>query len=186
MKKSFQILILAVLYLLLTAKSCDNGEEWTRKREQENAEHVRDSIAKVFRSDSLDASALRAYELTASQKLRDLADYTRVIGDSASPKEFREKAEGMAKGLLRPGEKLPVNLRANRPDSIWISRPLERQSDTLYSGELGFSTKDASGKEKAKRHFSSARISVLKQQKIFGADTVYAWKVLLGDFHCRE
>jgi hypothetical protein len=183
MRTRWKILLLGLSYLLLTAKSCDNGEEWARSREQAAVQSARDSISRFYRADSLDPSECKAFELSAMLKLRDLNDYLKIMGDSATAREFRKKAEGMALSLLYPGEKVPISLRMVRFDSIRVSQPLERKSDSLYSGELTFSRESQTRKEKEKQQISSAGIKVVRQKQVFGSDTVTAWKVFLGEFH---
>lgn len=71
-------------------------------------------------------------------------------------------------------------------DSIWVQEELSGVSDTHYIGELGlFSDKLISGHQliSDKNKIGKVTINAMKQQKIFGQDTLKTWDVFLGDIH---
>lgn len=185
MRKFFRILPLVILYLLLSAKSCDNNEQDSRLMERSDAAKARDSITSVFGTGDLDQASLRAFEITAKLKLNDLADYLKIINDSTADKSFKDKAHEMATLLFLPGKHVPAYKPGVVFDSVMVKDPLQRKCDTLYSGQLNFTLRFAGSDAKEKKNTlvqtKTIDIFTVKREKIFGRDTVKVWNVLLGD-----
>lgn len=185
MKRFINILPLLVLYLLLCSKSCNENEQGEALREKNKAVQSRDSITSVFQSEKLDQPELRAFEVTARLKLIDLADYLKIINDSAASRAFKQKAEEMARALFIPGKTIPTRLSGIIFDSIKISRQLERKNDSMYSGQLiitvNLAASDAQKRPSPGTCNRTVDIFALKQEKVFGKDTIRVWNVLLGD-----
>jgi hypothetical protein len=185
MRRIFKILPLILIYFIVGAKSCDNNEQVTRMNEQKKDLQARDSISSAFEKDTLSGVSLRAFEVTAQLKLNDLADYLKIMNDSTAGKAFKEKAGNMADALFLPGKKAPGFISGVIFDSVWVSRALQRVSDSVYSGQLSFTIRlPHSIKSKREIHPVKTKIVdifTLKQEKIFGKDTVKVWNVLIGD-----
>ena len=185
MRKIFNLLTLILVYFIVSAKSCDNNEQFTRQSEQKQALQARDSITSAFEKDTLSETSLRAFEVTAQLKLNDLADYIKILNDSSADKAFKEKAGEMAAALIIPGKKVPGFLSGVIVDSVRVSRALQRMNDSMYSGQLSF-TIQPSHSFKSKRDIPKVKTKIvdiftLKQEKVFGKDTIRVWNVLLGD-----
>jgi len=185
MKRFINILPLLVLYLLLSSKSCDENEPGNALSEKNEAAHARDSITSVFESAELSQPELRAFEVTARLKLYDLADYLKLLGDSLAGEAFRQKAGEMARNLFIPGKTPPSGLSGMVFDSIKVLKKLERLNDSLYSGQLSFTVNladsDAGRRSSSRAGYRTVNIFALKQEKVFGKDTIRVWNVLLGD-----
>jgi hypothetical protein len=166
MKRSLRLSALVVLYLLFSAKSCDQQEEFDGARQQRATEAAKDSIVSVFGSDTLTALTLTAFEETAKLKFADLFDYLDILSDTSAAPAFKEQAGQMARELFISEYSFP---RFARPDSIWVMEHLHRVSDSLLTGRLGFSPNGSVG------------FLALKRNKIFGTDTLKVWNVLLGE-----
>ena len=185
MRRFFRILPLVIIYLLSSAKSCNDNEQDSRLMEKSDAAKARDSITSVFGSGDLDQASLRAFEITAKLKLNDLADYLKIMNDSAAGKSFKDKAREMADLLFLPGKHMPVYKPGVGFDSVRVTKPLQRECDTLYSGRLDFTLRftgaDAAEKKNTLAQTKTIDIFTVKREKIFGRDTVRVWNVFLGD-----
>jgi hypothetical protein len=174
-----------ILYLLLSSKSCDSNEQNSARRDKNKAEQSRDSITSVFGSEKLDQPELKAFEVTARLKLNDLADYLKILNDSAADQAFKQKAGEMASSLFIPGKTVPSGLLGIVFDSIRVTRSLERLNDSIYSGVLSFTFRlpASAGKSRPSSGACSKVVDIfaLKQEKVFGKDTIRVWNVLLGD-----
>jgi len=184
MRRFFQISALIFVYFIVCGKSCDSNEQFTHELEKNQANRNRDSITSVFQSDSLGQPVLRAFEATARIKLTDLSDYLKVMNDSTAEKAFKEKAAEMARALCIPGKEIPVRMKGVAVDSIRVFKTLQRLSDSVYAGKLCFKamlpTKQ-SGSDHLQANIRFADIFALKQDKVFGRDTLTIWNVLIGD-----
>jgi len=176
---------LIIIYFIASAESCDNNGQFTREIEQKNAFQARDSIASAFEKDTLSEASLRAFEVTAQLKLNDLADYLRIMNDSTANEAFKEKAGKMAEALFIPGKKVPGFLSGIVSDSVRVSRAFRQMNDSLCSGQLSLSIRyphfSKSKKDIPQVKTKIVDIFTVKQEKIFGRDTIKVWNVLLGD-----
>jgi len=187
MSRIIKILTLILIYFIVSAKGCDHNEQDTGGLDQNQAQKVKDSITSMFETDTLSQASLRAFEATARLKLNDLTDYLKIINDSLADKAFKDKAREMAMALFVYGKKAPDNFQGVDFDSVSVSRGLQRYSDTVYSGQLVVKVRwpnNAGVKGKIPPvKILTVEIFALKQEKIFGKDTVKVWNVLLGDIH---
>ncbi len=185
MRRFFQISALILVYFIVCGKSCDSNEQLTREQEKNRATRDRDSITSVFQSDSLDQPALRAFEATACIKLGDLCDYLKVMNDSTADKAFKEKAGAMALALCYPGKEVTARMKGVVVDSIRVFKTLQRLSDSVYYGQLSFMAAMPDARQAVRNHSQPktrfADIFALKQDKVFGRDTLKIWNVLIGD-----
>ncbi len=185
MRRFFRILPLVIIYFLCSAKGCNDNEQDSSLHEESDAARSRDSITSVFGSGNLDQASLRAFEVTAKSKLNDLADYLKIMNDSSAGKSFRYKAGEMAHSLFLNVNHMPASLKEVEFDSIRVKEPLQRESDTVYSGQLDFTLRftGAGNREKKNTLVQTKTIDIftVKREKIFGRDTVKVWNVFLGD-----
>lgn len=204
-KISAVILILFVIY----APSCVD-EQAKALREEAILNETKNDIREEFETDYLTESTLFAYETTAKQKLSDLADYLQIMTDTSLDMSFRGKAGDMIKNTFlsenvtlayTEPDKVPVKeLKVRRLikkglenklphlpytfDSINIDEPLHRIDNTTYSGVLSFSqnfTDPAIPEQIIKSIKRSTDFWVVKEDKIFGTDSLKIWNVRLGD-----
>lgn len=186
MRRIFKILPLVIIYFIACAKSCNDNEERSLEMEKLQAAVARDSISSLFETARLDQSTLRAFEVTAGLKLKDLSDYLSVLNDSNTEKAFREKAGRMAESMFVRGKEPPDFPKGTIFDSIMVAKPLEKVSDTLYSGRMSLLARlDLKGSAKTNTPTASRRsvdFFIVKQRKVFGNDTLKVWTVLFGEF----
>jgi hypothetical protein len=171
---------------------------------------TRNDIRAEFETDYLSETSLFAYETTARQKLSDFVDYLHTLADTSLDMSFRQNAGEMIKStfitenvevqLSQPGDKWSKKLEIKKlvkkglkdelsfldfsVDSIRVIQPLQRIGDDSYSGKLKFSQNfynpDNSGTE-TKTVSRSLNVFVIKEDKIFGSDTLRVWSVKLGE-----
>jgi len=210
MKNFFHISALILLYLLFTAKSCDDREQADKIHEQVGIAKTRDSIISVFSPDSLSMASLRAFETAAMIRLSDFNDYLAILGDTSIDKSFRDEARKMIKNLFisensvlelkdpdDPGRReVPVRqlmagsgasamFGAIIPDSTGVKQSLQRTGDSIYTGTLSYVYVPA-GKHTVKHQnrmlgTGITGFVVTKHEKKFGAETLMVWDVFLGN-----
>ena len=211
MKRVFHISSLIFLYLLITAKSCDNHERSDDARDQVRLTSTRDSILSTFESDTLSNASLRAFEVTARINLSDFNDYLTILNDTSVAGIFREKAREMirmlfisensvlrftnpdnlgkreisVKQLLAYGKGCSIPFGKIITDSIRIERSLHQAGDSIYVGKLSFSYIPAMEKtsKKLKQALAVGTVDfiVTKHEKNFGKDTLMIWDIFLGN-----
>ncbi|MCX6277988.1 MAG: hypothetical protein NT004_07810 [Bacteroidetes bacterium] len=209
MKTIFKISALLALYLLTTAKSCDNREQNEEARETARFQTIHDSLTVASKNDSIDEAAKFAFETSACQKVYDLADYLIILADKNTGEQFVKKTAELTRHLFissaetlnfsfpeNPVENNFLSKRmkdagfknVNIPDgvvfdSVWVKQKLLQVNDSLYAGKLGVSAlTGATAVENGKlRHLLSVDFYVVKREKIFGGSIHKIWTVLLGD-----
>lgn len=183
MKRFLKILPLILIYLLSTAKSCDDGERSNKVAEEILVTQTKDSIGHAFDSRTLDEPSLRAFEASALIKMNDLSDYIRIICDTTADPAFRKKAGEMVAGLFIKGKSLPEKLMGAVFDSVFVLNPLKSSGDSMYSGQLGFRlTNYYAGLKMPGTYSGVIDIYTIKQKKVFGKDTIPVWNVFLASF----
>ena len=210
MERRVKILFLALVYMMLSGKSCvdeSNHLAWQEKQ----AEMAIDSIRLEFGAGYLSEEARFAAEKSAITKLKDLESYLEIYTDVSLDTLFRVKAgemicdlffsEGcrLSFGPMKNDNMKSVTLgefiekgfgqdilRAGLVyDSIRVQEPLQKSSEEAYSGKLA-------AIQTVIIHFSadsiiSPAIPVTvdfissKQVKIIGQDTLKVWEEKLGD-----
>jgi len=211
MRRLLYIPTLILLYLLFTAKSCDNQERADDVSEQKQITLSQDSIRSNFESDTLSNASLRAFEGMGGMKLADLGDYLMILGDTAVAETFREKAREMIRGLFlsensvvrltgqeNPGiREVSVNTLLNPvkgnpvisgkiiPDSVRVKQPLKWIGKAIYAGTLSFAyiPEDKMNKNGPGPASVSGTVDFLvtRHEKNFGKDTLMIWDVFLGN-----
>jgi len=209
MSKYLKISIIVLALFTAYAPSC--GEEGAMHiREEMALNETRNIIRNEFETDYLTETSLFAYETIAKQKLSDLAEYLQIMTDTSLDMSFRVKAGDLIKNTFRsenvmlrcveqdgrPVKELKVRLLIRKGlknklpyqtytfDSISIYKPLHRIDNTTYSGVLRFSqnfTDTASTEQIINSLRRNADFWVIKEDKVFGTDTLKIWNVRLGD-----
>lgn len=209
MRIYFKITVIIFVLFIAYAPSCVDEQE-EAIREEAILSASKNAIRTEFETDYLTESSLFAYETTAKQKLSDLADYFHIMTDTLLDMSFRVKASEMIKStfqsenetILRieqdkePVKELNVRFLIKKGledklthlhftfDSIRIYEPLHRIDDKTYTGILIFSqnfTDTAIPEHITESIRRNADIWVLKEDKIFGTDSLRIWNVHLGN-----
>ena len=208
MKRALIFPIIAAIYLISSARSCDNGNDMDT-REQHKVNRVLDSIKEEFQSESLSDEALAGTANLAENKLRDVSDYFRIVNDTLADPVFRKQAARMISSLFISGDTrlrldpgpdnrgiplsrlLTEGLAGKQPKDRFLIGPirnslmLSRTNDTLYSGQLSFQQiqplPGPGNKGKGSDIQRTVQIFSVRTRKIFGSDTLFVWKVLLGN-----
>jgi hypothetical protein len=211
MRRFLIIFAVALAYLLLCSKACDDNVQENEKMEQDKIIAIRDSIRDEFEADYLSEGSLYALEATARQKLSDFADYMQIMTDTTLDSSFKKKAGDMikkmfisenvrlhfslqedrkekkltVKELLADGLKTPYASARFIFDSIEVQEPLHRINTDTYSGKLSFTQKFTVYSQPDTPTTSSVRKTIdvfaMKVDKVFGDDTLSMWGVFLGD-----
>jgi len=204
------ILILIIVYLFCSARTCTEDEETAAKREEQNIIRLIESVETVFTSDSLSDDILRRYEITAINKLNDFSDYLKIVSDTILESQFRQQAAEMAGNLFIPGV---IELRGwikafgvkeiitledlirhsfseglsyrIKPVGININDQFVRENDSTFTGSLSFYQKYVSLTDIDKVEDLSGPyvmdIYLIREIKNFGTKQLEVWEVYLGD-----
>lgn len=205
------LIISAIILVLFVSYAPSCGDEQPNVIQEEAIlSAAKNDIRTEFETDYLTESSLFAYETTAKQKLSDLSDYLRIMTDTSLDMPFRVKAGEMIKSTFRsekvtihcieqdkePVEELNVQLLITEGlenkllpqhftfDSIRIDEPLHRTDDKTYTGVLMFSqnfTDPANPEKITKTIRKTADFWVVKEDKVFGTDSMKIWNVYLGN-----
>jgi len=211
MKRYLFLISSVMAYLLLCSKSCSEPELDPAIAEKERIEVLKDSIISEFESESLSRGSFKAFEMKARQKLVDFGDYLRICNNKSMDDSFKSQARLMIRDLfisdsirvntlltdehgnkmiplnefLRIGLTSSVDSNVFSIDSVKISIPLHRTNEDKYTGTLQFSrylkTYPTAKTTYPIQARMEAEIVVTKVDKIFGADTVQVWQVLIGN-----
>jgi hypothetical protein len=203
------ILILIILYLVCSARTCNEDEDIIAKREEQDIMNLVDSVKHVFMSDSLSDILLKAYEITATEKLNDFADYMKIISDTSLDLRFRQHASGLVRNLFISDEiELPNLGKAYpekdiktleqllsysssegipywiRPIQIDINKPFRFLNDSTFKGSLSFKYLRLSTISQDTLDISSGKIFIeiylMKKTRSFGKEQLRVWEVYLG------
>ncbi len=213
MRKYLYIFGACLAYVLLSSKSCDSDQEDNAVLQKNNIEKTKESIIAGFEAETLSDTSLRAFEIKAQQKLVDFGDYLGIYYDKTLDPTMKSQAGLMIKNLfvsdrvlirsLSPNEKDKRNLSLAaflssdyfpgynsiqiKIDSIVLTEPLHQSTGYVYSGSLKFhylfKAYSSSDTISVSKHTMKVDIFAEKATKIFGADTLRVWGVLLGDMH---
>jgi hypothetical protein len=178
---------------------------------------VKDSIAKAtlassgfeFENDTLSAASLKAFETRASQKLKDVYDYTQMMLDPSIEKSFKMEAKQMMLALFESSEnKIEITLQKNGgPQAIPIkdftenaigktsanfhfkiqniTTSLEITRNKTYKGLISYTHTlyriENSQPVIIQQGPMTSEYHIKKIKKKFGASEKEIWEVLLGD-----
>lgn len=195
MKKTFYIPTLILLYLLCTAKSCDNQEQSDAARVEKRITATKDSISAVFASDTISNQTIKAFETTARLKLFDLGDYLKILADSTTDKGFKTRVKDIVSKMFISEDQNHRRINSRgifqvlpggvHFDSVKVQKPFERINDSLYSGKLRFLV-NYPNSAKIIRNGSpklekTIDVYLVKREKVFGRNSMKVWTVLFGD-----
>jgi hypothetical protein len=203
MTRILKILVLIIIVLIFGAPSCSDEQENSR-REESLVNASIDSIKEEFTAEHLSDEALYGFEKAAVLKLSDLQDYLRILTDSSLDISFRRQAGEMLDKMfvtenirIRLTDSLPLSvsdfislgLENNLSpssfifDSIQVHEPLHRISASTWKGKLTFLQPVALPDTNQPVMFSArtADISLCKESKAFGPDTLKIWTIRLGE-----
>ena len=204
------IWILIMIYLVCSARTCTEDEDAAAKREEQYILNLKDSVKHVFMSDSLPDQLLKAYEITAIEKLNDFADYMKIISDTTLDLRFRQHAAELVRDLFVSGEIDLQNWSKVYPEpglytlelllshclsegiSCWIrplqinvSNPFTRENDSTFTGALSFYQDRHLFREKEPSDKVSRKLTIdiyiIRKVKTFGDLQFRVWDVCLGD-----
>ena len=211
MRKWIRLSGLLLLYVLFSAKSCNEREEFLAAREKERLVQNFDSLTFLLGSDSLPAIVENAFESSVMQKLGDLVDYVNIVGDTAVAKGFREQSARMIQELfISPDVRIRMKIQGDKnikglrlpefikiietrdwpytsivADSSWIIKPLKKINDSLYSGQFGFSfsagLKQSNHQASGISQYGKIEAYIIKREKVFGRKRMKIWGVYLGN-----
>ncbi len=209
MKRIFKISTIIIILFVLSAPSCEDEKD-NANREEAILNDTKNEIREEFEANYLTETSLFAFEAVAIQKLSDFTDYLRILSDTSLDMSFRAKAGEMIKNTFQSENvNLRLNEEAKETekefevhnliemgldnqlsfppfllDSISVQEPLRRIGNSTYSGILRFSQNytDPSVSEMIIKSVSrTVDVYVVKEDKIFGADTLKIWIVRLGE-----
>jgi hypothetical protein len=209
MIRLIKISTLLFVLFILCAPSCED-EQLTINREEAILTETKNDIREEFETDYLNETSLFAYESAAKQKLNDFTDYLQIMTDTSMETAFRIKASEMLKliflsenvtlglnekgkgiqqkfevyHLIKQGLENKLKLPPFSVDSIIVQEPLHRIGNTTYSGILRFSQNFTDPFQPGLIINSIRRstdVHVIKEDKIFGTDTLKIWSVRLGE-----
>jgi hypothetical protein len=197
--------------LLLCSKSCDQGERSQEYREAQAIQLARDSILDEFRTAPPLPENGPALDMAVKSGLNDLISYLNIISDRNKPSGFREQAAKMATALSENDNVLwsvschkeSHNKRINisgqmhdssgftgfyplrMPDSLYLQKPLRKENDSVFRGNLNFIYSDQSSQNQDSCYLTgkSVSFSVVRFPKYFGSDTLYIWTVKFSGNH---
>ena len=184
--------------------------ETIAQREEEFIINLKDSISHVFMADSVPDPFLKAYEITAAEKLYDFADYLKIISDTTLDLKFRQQAAELVRDLFVSSEielhtwssvypviglnTLELLLSHSltdgmpfwiQPVEIIVTTPFIRESDSTFIGALSFYQNCISYNNPDTSENISERllidIYIIKRIKSFGKEQIRVWEVYLGD-----
>jgi hypothetical protein len=203
------IWILIIVYLVCTARTCTEDEDAAAVREEQSIISLKNSVKSVFMSNTLTDKSLRAYEITAEEKLVDFADYLKIVADTTLDSKFRKQAMEMAMALFIPGintinewsrdypagKLLAPYWSASqllfqgmdlwaKPEQINVIIPFRWKNDSTYTGNLTFYKKwfSVSGSEQQGNLSGPLIIDIYltRSLKSFGDQQFSIWDVYLG------
>jgi len=206
------IWILLMIYIVCSARTCNENEEASEKQKEQYTINLLNSVKQVFTSDSLSDHLLRAYEITATEKLNDFADFMKIISDTTLDVRIRQHAaelvmdlfisdeielSGWSKYYPEPGINLLDNLISyslskgvsfwNQPTQVNFNKPFTSINDSTFTGDLSFNYKSLSLSGQDTSELVTERLVIdvylMKKTKTFGKDRLPVWDVYLGDMN---
>jgi len=206
------IWILILIYLVCSARTCNESEEATEVKKEEYTLNLMNSVKNVFTSDSLSDHFLRGYEIAATEKVTDFADYMKIISDTTLDLRFRQHAaelvrnmfisdetdlSGWSKSYHEPVLDILENLLSYslsegvlfwlKPTDFNIIKPFTSTNDTTFTGNLSFNYKSLSHSGQEKTEITSGKLVIdiwlMKETRSFGNEQFSVWEVYLGNIN---
>lgn len=212
MKRINYIVILIIIYLICSARGCMEDPEMVAQREYEFTINLKDSVKNVFMSDSVPDQLLKAYEITAAEKLCDFADYLKIISDTTLDLRFRQQATKLVMDLFLSSE---IELQSwssiypvtgfntlelllthciaegmpcwIQPVQITVKTSFIRECDSVFTGTLSFYQNcifyNTPDTSKSTSEMLLVDMYIIKGLKSFGTEQIRVWEVYLGDIN---
>lgn len=194
MKLVYKIVAFVFLLLICTAEDCGNNYSDSQSNELSEIDRFSE-LEENFMIDELDSERLLVMEDRALQKLEELFGYLFLYSDTGLNYEFRQQLkqtireyfiseytiqlfftelelkEDTINKLLFAKDRMKLNLSS---DSFTVLKGLKRESNSTYSGELGFvlNTKEVTD--------GKINVIAVKDYKYFGKDSVNIWELYFG------
>ncbi len=193
------IIPMAVCFTVMAAPTCEN--ERSKADYRQGRIYRLEEISDELTAESLSGRNLEAFEFRAVEKLMDYADYMSIIYSEYNAASFREQARQNigsyfntgddAEIALNPG-KIPGSYRSFifRIDSVKISDPLQRQTDTRYVGRMEYVEtilgSDPPDTSHIRRSRKTIEMVLRMDYKDFGEQSLLVWEVLLGEISAAD
>ncbi|MFN8256318.1 MAG: hypothetical protein U0W24_11545 [Bacteroidales bacterium] len=202
-KLVYSILLICTGLLFLNVDGCNGDNRDNLKRNHAKIQASGDSLKTVFSVENPGVNELNAFEQRAIQNFYEFADYYKICSDSLMAMEFRQQANKMIKNLFESGqcliyfgvtqsdlknkislEKLLSQITVNKfipvsfgTDTVFITKSLVKEADTLYTGELCWSFPGNQGK-------GYTKYICTRQPKNFGQKQYFIWTVKFREIIC--
>ena len=190
--------LLAAVFLILGAPTCESEVEPVDARR----DHIYrlEAVSEVFASESLSEDNLEAFEFRAVEKLMDYADYLGILCSDGYEPSFRKQAGQNIDAMFDRGETpdaalIPESFDGSHRsyliliDSVDVIRPLQRETHTRYTGNMGYVERIfvTGPGDTTLISLSRKTIGIILQMdyKDFGENTLLVWEILLGEISCR-
>ncbi|NVO19502.1 MAG: hypothetical protein HXX13_07365 [Bacteroidetes bacterium] len=210
MRSFIYIFLLALIYLVCGARSCNEEGSKSKVKEDSVVLLARDSVKNAVEGSLISKQNLLSYETSATLKLNNLFNYLKIIADPGLDKSFRQKAAEMSTALfyrnntriqgftslLYGNEISTANEMMNAGlenkfhqtltlDSSWVEMHLQQSNDSTINGKLAFLVefKEQSAQKKIPFEVS---VYLIKRSKSFGKDSIQTWEVYLGEIAGRK
>ena len=186
--------------------------ETVAKREEEFVINLKDSVKNIFMSDSVPDLLLKAFEITAAEKLCDFADYLKIISDTTLDLRFRQQAVELVRDLFVSGDielhswssvypvtdlntlELLLSHSLTEGMSCWVQpvqisvrTPFIRESGSPFTGTFSFYQNCISFNNHDTSKIVSERLLIdmfiIKRLKSFGMEQIRVWEVYLGNIN---
>ncbi len=212
MKGLKYILILILIFLVCSARTCEEGDESNALKEENYILNLKNEVKEVFASDTLSEQFLKAFEITASDMINDFADYLKIISDTTLDLRFRQKSAGLLRNLFisdkivlskwsrnyqEPGlytmdelleyllsEGTPVSID---PVEIRSLKPFALKNDSTWTGiltcDLGYLSESKKDTLIITDRNIYFDIYLIKKVRYFGQEMIKVWEVFLGDIN---
>ena len=211
MKRLIKLSGILLLSLMLKAESCSDGSEMTSQ--EKYVDQKTRQIKSQFQAETLRDFELADFEKSSKQKLADFADYLKILTDSSLQQPFREKAAEMVQEifisdsiivsicaspgkiieygigqLVQKGLNNEIGSVQIQYDSIRFEQSFQWNGLNHYFAEMSFIQRtsgpdDDQSLKRSMKGKMNARI--IKENKIFGSDTLSIWVLKLVDTESR-
>ena len=216
MNKCSHIYLLGLLlvYVLFSSKSCEEGPSAAEARKNKIFQEQLRNIENGMESYYLDRESILAYEEKAKQKTIEFADYLTLYSTHVLDSVLKSSLKSQIKSLLidqrfeieystdQGKRKLGIddylselastsyNQVIFTLDYIRLFMPLERKTEHLYMGSLGYlqSTSGITSNDTIllQQNRMLTEFYVKKVRKQFGSEVKYVWQVYLGDMNFKQ
>ena len=191
--------LLAVCFMFMAAPTCED-EIYPVDTRRDHIYRL-EAISDVFTSESLSDDNLEAFEFKAVEKLMDYADYLGIIYSEGFAASFRQQARQNITAYFNTGENAEMALSPGSIsgsykshhfliDSVDIIKPLYRETDTRYTGSMGYAELilgiNTTDTIIVSHSHKAIEIILQMDYKDFGENSLLVWEVLLGEITAAD